>query len=47
MPTGLQHFFDHSRHTLRVRKLTAPLDVLAFEGQEYLSQPFDLSLIHK
>lgn len=41
MPTGLQHFFDHSRHTLRVRKLTAPLDVLAFEGQEYLSQPFD------
>ncbi|QXG35619.1 type VI secretion system Vgr family protein [Pseudomonas viridiflava] len=41
MPTGFQHFFDHSRHTLRVRKLTAPLDVLAFEGQEYLSQPFD------
>jgi type VI secretion system secreted protein VgrG len=34
-------FFDHSRHTLRVRNVTARLDVLSFEGQEHLSQPFN------
>ena len=33
-------FFDHSRHTLSVRNVEARLDVLAFEGQEHLSQPF-------
>ena len=33
-------FFDHSRHTLRVRNVEPRLDVLAFEGQEQLSQPF-------
>ncbi|MCR4542180.1 hypothetical protein NUV89_27650, partial [Pseudomonas sp. 18.1.10] len=33
-------FFDHSRHTLRVRNLAALLDVLAFEGEERLGQPF-------
>jgi len=33
-------FFDHSRHTLWVRELDAPLDVLAFHGEEHLSQPF-------
>lgn len=33
-------FFDHSRHTLHVRDVEAPLDVLAFEGDEALSQPF-------
>ncbi len=33
-------FFDHSRHTLSVRDVTAPLDVLAFSGDEALSQPF-------
>ncbi|OWP48449.1 type VI secretion system Vgr family protein [Pseudomonas nitroreducens] len=33
-------FFDHSRHTLNVRGVEAPLDVLAFEGEEALSQPF-------
>ncbi|WP_412548760.1 hypothetical protein [Pseudomonas sp. MWU13-2100] len=27
-------FFDHSRHTLWIRKLEAPLDVLVFEGTE-------------
>ncbi|MGC4010858.1 MAG: type VI secretion system tip protein VgrG [Pseudomonas sp.] len=32
--------FDHSRHTLTVRGVEAPLDVLAFEGDEALSQPF-------
>ncbi|MCA6219799.1 type VI secretion system Vgr family protein [Photorhabdus antumapuensis] len=32
--------FDHSRYKLNVRKNTAPLDVVAFSGQEYLSQPF-------
>ncbi|MHC8305777.1 type VI secretion system Vgr family protein [Pseudomonas sp. PB3P13] len=34
-------FFDHSRHTLNVRDVEARLDVLAFEGQENLSQPFN------
>ena len=33
-------FFDHSRHTLWVREVDAPLDVLAFHGEEQLSQPF-------
>ena len=33
-------FFDHSRQTLRVHNVTAPLDVLAFDGQERLSEPF-------
>ena len=33
-------FFDHSRHTLSVRDVEAPLDVLAFTGEEGLSQPF-------
>ncbi len=40
MSSGLQNFFDHSRHTLSVRNVQARLDVLAFEGQEHLSQPF-------
>ncbi|MEN5032635.1 type VI secretion system tip protein VgrG [Pseudomonas sp. Ps21-P2] len=33
-------FFDHSRHKLTVRNLPLALDVLAFEGEERLSQPF-------
>ncbi|QEY72150.1 type VI secretion system Vgr family protein [Pseudomonas denitrificans (nom. rej.)] len=33
-------FFDHSRHTFSVRDVDAPLDVLAFSGDEALSQPF-------
>jgi type VI secretion system secreted protein VgrG len=33
-------FFDHSRHTLSVHNVNAHLDVLAFEGQERLSEPF-------
>ena len=40
MSSELQNFFDHSRHTLSVRNVEARLDVLAFEGQEHLSQPF-------
>ncbi|TDB41631.1 hypothetical protein, partial [Photorhabdus khanii] len=32
--------FDHSRYKLTVRKNTAPLDVVAFNGQESLSRPF-------
>ncbi|WP_445374867.1 type VI secretion system Vgr family protein [Photorhabdus tasmaniensis] len=32
--------FDHSRYKLKVWKNTAPLDVVAFSGQEFLSQPF-------
>jgi type VI secretion system secreted protein VgrG len=36
----LRTFFDHSRHKLRVRGIEARLDVLAFEGEEGLSQPF-------
>jgi type VI secretion system secreted protein VgrG len=33
-------FFDHSRHKLVVHNLPVSLDVLAFEGEERLSQPF-------
>jgi len=40
MLTVLPPFFDHSRHALVVHGLAAPLDVLAFEGEEQLSQPF-------
>ncbi len=41
MLNEIRPFFDHSRHTLWVRNLDAPLDVLAFVGEEALSQPFD------
>ena len=33
-------FFDHSRHRLRVYGVDPLLDVLAFHGEERLSQPF-------
>lgn len=33
-------FFDHSHHKLTVRGSGAPLDVLSFEGEEWLSSPF-------
>lgn len=32
--------FDHRRHTLFIRDLTAPVDTLSFEGEETLSVPF-------
>ncbi|EIK93221.1 hypothetical protein PMM47T1_28051 [Pseudomonas sp. M47T1] len=41
MLNELRTFFDHSRHTLSVRDIDARLDVLAFEGKEALSQPFN------
>jgi type VI secretion system secreted protein VgrG len=40
MSTALRTFFDHSRHKLQVDGLDTTLDVLAFEGEEHLSQPF-------
>ncbi|VVN65672.1 type VI secretion system Vgr family protein [Pseudomonas fluorescens] len=40
MTSPLRTFFDHSRHQLRVRNVEARLDVLAFHGEERLSQPF-------
>ena len=40
MVTVLPPFFDHSRHKLVVNRLPFSLDVLAFEGEEQLSQPF-------
>jgi type VI secretion system secreted protein VgrG len=40
LPSPLRTFFDHSRHTLWVRNVDAALDVLAFHGEEQLSQPF-------
>ncbi|NNA99414.1 type VI secretion system Vgr family protein [Pseudomonas gessardii] len=40
MLSGLQAFFDHSRHTLDVRNVEARLDVLSLHGEERLSQPF-------
>lgn len=33
-------FFDHSHHKLRIYDLEIDLDVLAFHGEEHLSQPF-------
>jgi type VI secretion system secreted protein VgrG len=41
MLNELRTFFDHSRHKLSVDGLDTGLDVLAFEGQEQLSQPFN------
>ncbi|MCK1792057.1 type VI secretion system Vgr family protein [Pseudomonas violetae] len=41
MLNQLRTFFDHSRHKLKVRDVDALLDVLAFEGTEALSQPFN------
>ncbi|MCK3840361.1 MULTISPECIES: type VI secretion system Vgr family protein [Pseudomonas] len=41
MLNELRTFFDHSRHKLTVRNVAAVLDVLAFEGHEGLSQPFN------
>ena len=40
MLSELRTFFDHSRHSLGVQGLDIPLDVLAFSGDEALSQPF-------
>ncbi|WP_330211340.1 type VI secretion system Vgr family protein [Pseudomonas sp. AM4(2022)] len=41
MLNELRTFFDHSRHKLTVYGLDSVLDVLAFEGHEGLSQPFN------
>ncbi len=40
MHNPLRTFFDHSRHKLQVHDVDAVLDVLAFDGDEQLSQPF-------
>ncbi|GEM_PF-19476 len=40
MPVQLPVFYNHSRHTLEVRDLEPSIDVLAFDGDEALSQPF-------
>jgi len=40
MINSMPVFFDHSHHKLWVRNLEAHLDVLAFKGEEHLSQPF-------
>ncbi len=40
MHAEIRPLFDHSRHRLRVRDLDALLDVLAFRGEEALSEPF-------
>ncbi|WP_160287195.1 type VI secretion system Vgr family protein [Pseudomonas knackmussii] len=40
MLDSIRPFFDHSRHKLSIPGCDAPLDVLAFEGKEGLSQPF-------
>ena len=41
MATQPRNFFDHSLHKLKVYGVDALLDVLAFEGTEALSQPFN------
>lgn len=40
MSTGLSVLFNHSHHLLAVKGCQPTLDVLAFEGDEALSQPF-------
>ncbi|MCU9949060.1 type VI secretion system Vgr family protein [Pseudomonas sp. PDM13] len=40
MLAEIRPFFDHSRHRIQVRDLDALLDVLAFRGEEALSEPF-------
>ncbi|OPK11914.1 contractile injection system protein, VgrG/Pvc8 family, partial [Pseudomonas sp. VI4.1] len=40
MSSQLPIFFDHSRHKLHVLNADLTLDVLAFHGEEQLSQPF-------
>lgn len=40
MSEAVRLFFNHSQHKLEVEGLKAALDVLAFEGDERLSQSF-------
>ncbi|WP_421668288.1 type VI secretion system Vgr family protein [Pseudomonas sp. ALK-5] len=40
MSIPIRTFFDHSRHKLHVLNADLTLDVLAFHGEEQLSQPF-------
>jgi type VI secretion system secreted protein VgrG len=40
MSTQPRIFFNHSRHIFTIHRFNAVFDVLAFEGQEHLSQPF-------
>ena len=40
MSQSTNTFFDHRRHTLHVHGVSARLDVLVFQGEESLSQPF-------
>ncbi len=40
MSEAIALFFNHSQHKLEVEGLKVPLDVLAFDGNEWLSQPF-------
>jgi len=40
MLSELRPLFDHARHKLEIRDLASNLDVLSFEGEEALSQPF-------
>ena len=40
MSTQTRIFFNHTRHKFAIRWFDAAFDVLAFEGEEHLSQPF-------
>nr|WP_256350810.1 contractile injection system protein, VgrG/Pvc8 family [Pseudomonas fluorescens] len=40
MSSSPRVFYNHSRHTLEINNLQAPIDVLTFDGVEGLSQPF-------
>jgi type VI secretion system secreted protein VgrG len=40
MSTQPRIFFNHTRHKFAIRWFDAVFDVLAFEGEEHLSQPF-------
>jgi type VI secretion system secreted protein VgrG len=40
MSTKTRIFYNHTRHKFAIRWFDAAFDVLAFEGEEHLSQPF-------
>ena len=44
MPSKLPLFFDHSRHKLKIYDLKTPIDVVAFNGIERLSEPFTYTI---
>jgi len=44
MSSAIGPLSTHNRHHLKITRLNAPLDVLAFDGKEQLSQPFNYAI---